>query len=156
MALPLDSPFNEFNAGRSEEFKGEMVHLYVQQALARYPGLAETAKFRSFAQAGLDNMIMTITAWCLSGRIPTRTEDETVRWPDGWWEMLKDSHAPAWLLRRWPVRYAEKVIVTNTHHYFVCPHVNVPAHGRDKTVHIQFMATGSPLAERMSHNEPHY
>ena len=27
------------------------------------------------------------------------------KWPDGWWQAVKDRFAPAWFLRRWPVRW---------------------------------------------------
>lgn len=37
---------------------------------------------------------------------------ETVKaeWPADWWEALKARFAPAWFLRRWPVRYERRVL----------------------------------------------
>lgn len=31
----------------------------------------------------------------------------TVRVPENWWEHLKKDHAPAWFLKRWPIKWHE-------------------------------------------------
>jgi hypothetical protein len=136
---------------RMEMFEGEPVHLYVQRALSRYPAISQNAEFRHVLTQSVDELILTLTTWCASGRIPSRKETETVRWPDGPWEAFKQKYMPRWFVTRCPVRMTEKIIETAVHHYFVCPHINVPAYGRGSQLHIQFMASGSPLAERMSH-----
>ena len=34
----------------------------------------------------------------------------TYRYPRDWWQMLKQSHAPYWFRKRWPVRTSEVII----------------------------------------------
>jgi hypothetical protein len=149
----MSSDANEFPDFRQEVFEGTTVDLYVQSALVQYPALAQNAKFRNhLLQQNVDQMVMTITTWCASGRIPTRSETETVRWPDGVWQMFKQQYMPHWFLSKFPVRFTEKEVEKTTYHYFVCPHIDTPAQGRDRLIHVKFMATGSPLAERIHTN----
>ena len=131
------------------EFNGVPVNLYVQRMMSKYPGLASHIQFKNYAMASVNEMVMQLTGWLASGTIPTRTETVSVSWPDGVWQTFKDRYMPHWFVRWFPVREQHKTIETSTHHYFVCPHVDVPTTGGDHLVHIKFMATGTPLAERM-------
>jgi len=125
------------------EFKAEKVYLYVKQALEPYSALRENSKFQAITAQTIDAMVLQIRTWCLSGRIPTRTESETVSWPDGVWQMFKHKFMPHWFIERFPVRMESREIETATHHYFVCPHLTTS----DRGMHIKFMATGTDMAQ---------
>jgi hypothetical protein len=120
----------------------ERVHVYARQYLSQFPGLAESAKFDVHASVIANQLVATITAWCMSGIIPSNEETETVSWPDGVWQTFKMNCLPQWFKRRFPVRMASRKITTVTNHYFVCPHLV----SEDKSRHLQFMVTGTPQA----------
>ena len=66
------------------------------------------------------------------------------RWPADWIEAVKERWAPAWFLRRWPVRYrtlsVHRVIPVN-----ICPHIAV----RENQRHLEFILYGpTTLDER--------
>jgi hypothetical protein len=69
-------------------------------------------------------LVLTIAATMLGRQ---RDETTTVRWPADWVQALKARFLPQRLLKRWPVRYAERVVATRV--VRVCPHMNVPQHG---------------------------
>jgi len=46
------------------------------------------------------------------------------QWPDGWWQAVRERWWPAWVLRRWPVKY-KTIDIDRTVTWHVCPHVNV-------------------------------
>lgn len=140
--------FDPYNKQELVMFNGEPVSVYVQKRLTRYPQISNTAEFKSYVDVVIDDMVAQITAWMAGGKIPTNQSTQRVTYPDGVWQMFKQQYMPHWFTRKFPVRNKEVVVTTATNHYFVCPHINVPA--RDSR-HIQFMATGSPIAEQMSH-----
>ena len=125
-----------------EVFEATQVHLYVSQALSDYPGLAKNVKFDAIRQAHIDNMVMRIITWCVSGRIDDLVSTETVEYPDGVWQTFKALHMPVWFIERFPVRMVKKVIEKNRSIYFVCPHLVTD----DRNLHVQFMATGTRQA----------
>lgn len=59
--------------------------------------------------------------------------------PYTWWDHFKRVYAPAWFLRRWPVRYRSIDLVTHetvtTVIRKICPHIHVPDNGRE---HFEF------------------
>jgi hypothetical protein len=127
---------------RIERFEGEAVHLYVQQALSDYPGLAAHANVRELRSQTIDALIFMLSTWCLSGRIPDRIDSECVSYPDGVWQMFKDRYMPYWFTQRWPVREKTVTVERTVNHYFVCPHLVTDPH----QLHVQFMATGTRQA----------
>jgi hypothetical protein len=133
-------------------FVGEIVRLYVNSELANYPALRDNANFTSYLSAKLSTMLMQITTWCASGKVPLRRDIERVEWPDGVWQMFKSKYLPHWFVLRFPVRMATREVERTIHTYFMCPHVNVPP---SNPLHIQFMSTGSHLAQRMSKEPQH-
>ena len=124
----------------------EKVLLVAHGILDDYPGLSGNTEVILRAQQTASELAMLMKSWCLAGRIPTRTEPETVRWPNGWWQMFKEHQTPQWFRRWFPVEYSEKVVEKTTHIYFVCPHVNP---GEDESLHYRFMVTGTPRAGEM-------
>lgn len=48
----------------------------------------------------------------------TRQKPYVVRYPETWWQMFKESYAPAWFKKHWPVRFKEiKMDVTLLYPY---------------------------------------
>lgn len=123
-------------------FDAEKVYLYVQKNLQPYSALSHNADFKAITAQTVDSMVLQIRTWCLSGRIPTRTESVTVTWPDGVWQTFKSKFMPQWFVDRFPVRKSQRVVETATHHYFVCPHLVSSPNGD----HVRFMATGTDMA----------
>ena len=137
---------------RVEAFTGELVHVYASKHLADYQGMASGLKIEEYLSPVIQEMVLILRGYCASGHLPMRTETVTVEWPITWWQAFKQAYFPSWLIKKFPVQMQERLIECSVHHYFVCPHVKVPTHGNGMNYHIQFMATGTPLAERMSHD----
>ena len=127
-------------------FTADKVGLYINQQFSDLPGIAESLKLEIHKDL-LGNMIAQMRAWIVSGRIPTNEQKKTVQWPDGCWQMFKETYAPLWFKKKFPVRWHTEEFTVQTNHYFVCPHLA----GDPTSRHIQFMAIGSPLAGEMRH-----
>jgi hypothetical protein len=55
-----------------------------------------------------------------------RQDKETAtlyEYPATAWDFIKEKYAPKWFLKRWPVRYESKKIVTWRESNFMCPHL---------------------------------
>ena len=129
-------------------FDCERVNLYAQTLLSEYPALANNLNYKEIRQANAEKLVTVLSSWCLSGRIPTRTESVTVEWPDGVWQTFKNQYMPYWFNRKFPVRMKRQVFDTAQHHYFVCPHLVTDK----RESHVRFMATGTRFARMF--NEP--
>ena len=127
-----------------EEFSADKVYLYVQEVLSDYPGLAANTKFSAIKDVHIQNLVMRLQTWCVAGRVPSREETETIEYPDGPWQALKEAYAPEWFKAKHPVRMKSIVTKRQTHHYFMCPHLQVD----DRNTHIRFMMTSAKSANR--------
>lgn len=56
------------------------------------------------------------------------------RWPQTWWDAVKERWFPVWAKRRWPVQY-EVIDIDEPLYSAVCPHVDVP----DKRPHLEWL-----------------
>lgn len=128
-----------------ETFQADKVYLYVQGVLSDFPGIAKNAKFEAVRQAQIDNMVMRIVTWCVSGRIEDTVTTHKVSYPDGAWQMFKEAHLPYWFKQRFPVRMKTVEVRESVSHYFVCPHLVTD---EDRS-HVQFMATGRHVARKL-------
>lgn len=64
-------------------------------------------------------------------------ERVTAQWPADWWQAVRERWAPAWWLKRHPVKYQR----IDRPVYNVCPHMNVPANQYGPTSrHVMFLA----------------
>lgn len=144
MAMPnFNDPMQPI---RLEEFVAQQVHVYAARALTDYPALEHNLEvLPPRLLHNCEDMVMQLRSWMLAGRVPTNEYTETVRWPDGVWQMFKHLHMPEWFKRRWPVRMAERHLAVTTNHYFVCPHLVTDPRER----HVHFMATGSDFGARV-------
>lgn len=144
----MSTEFPFLDPTRLETFDAERVSLYVKQMLTEYPGLAENSNLRAYRQAAIDGMVLQLTSWCVSGRIPDSFETEVVEFPDGVWQTFKAMHMPYWFTSKYPVRKIRREIKKTVNHYFVCPHLHTTSQGE----HIRFMATGTRVAGRMGND----
>jgi hypothetical protein len=146
MANVPDGLLPEFYDQAFEVFNAERVYLYVSGALSDYPALAKNAKFHAHRSVAVENMVMQITTWCVSGRIPDNVTTHKIRYPDGVWQMFKEKYMPHWFTERFPVREKVVEVKETVNHYFVCPHLVTDS----QNTHVQFMATGTRQAGRMN------
>ena len=140
-----EAPFYPGDGTAFEAFEAERVHLYVTNMLSDYPGLAASADLKAMRTHAVEATVLQMTAWCVAGRIPDSSYSETIEWPDGVWQMFKSKFMPHWLVRRWPVRMHQVEVTKTVNHYFVCPHLVTDPQSR----HVQFMATGTRIAQWM-------
>jgi len=66
------------------------------------------------------------------------------RFPATWWEHLKKTHFPAWLLARFPVKYALVAYEYETE-IRLCPHANIA--WPDGACHLDFLTYNDPIGE---------
>jgi hypothetical protein len=124
------------------QFEAQRIFLHATKAISDYPALCKNADFKAVVDHSTTGLVLQMRSWCLSGRIPTRTEEKTVHWPSGVWQMFKHKFMPQWFTDRFPVLYESQTLTIETHHYFVCPHLVT----EDKGYHVRFMATGTDMA----------
>jgi len=83
-----------------------VMNTYVNEAMA-----ADFAEPTEVNMSVLDNwaseMITVQVKQAVYGR---QAGKWTYRYPRDWWQMLKQSHAPYWFRKRWPVRTSEVVV----------------------------------------------
>ncbi len=123
------------------KFEADKIFLYALQSMSDYPGLQQNAHL-DIVKDTFGNLVLQMRTWCLAGRIPTRVENKTIRWPDGVWQTFKKKFMPRWFVDRFPVKWESVDVPIETHHYFVCPHIVTGDHAQ----HVQFMATGTEMA----------
>jgi hypothetical protein len=70
----------------------------------------------------IDTLFLSLRSWILAGKHAEQWCE--ISYPETWWEHVKHDLAPAWFLRRWPVKYKIERVRTHgeTH---VCPHADV-------------------------------
>lgn len=123
-------------------FIAEKICIYIRSKLTDYPGLAETVRFDVVSSPAIRHMIATIQGWMLAGRVPFEAHYDTIKWPDGVWQMFKDKYLPHWFKEKFPVRWHEERIKISSSVVFACPHLS----SDDRNMHVQFMATGTDMA----------
>jgi len=79
--------------------------------------------------------IVTLRGWMLGRKIPTMKETRFHEYPDGAWQIFKQTHFPQWLLKHFPVRLKRFEYVHTTNEYSICPHIQTES--RDP--HLHFM-----------------
>lgn len=61
----------------------------------------------------------------------------TAKWPADWWQAVRERWAPAWWLKRHPVKYEQ----IDRPVYNICPHLNVPENRyAPRSRHVMFLA----------------
>lgn len=91
----------------------------------------------AYADIAADALVCFLQA-TLAGK---RISDDVVeaKYPDGWWQAVRERWAPAWWLRRWPVRY--RTIAVRGQVYRICPHMAVPE-GTGNHYHVKYLEEG--------------
>lgn len=73
-----------------------------------------------------DQLTFRLTTLILAHQIVADTRTFTVPQPATWWQHLKHAHAPAWMLRRRPVRYRDTQVDVSFTRWATYPHAGVP------------------------------
>lgn len=70
----------------------------------------------------------------------TSTEKDWIGLPATWFEMLKEAYAPAWFIKRYPVRKIrhEFTVNTITNTTNICPHLDIDSHDQQH-VHVAWL-----------------
>lgn len=77
-------------------------------------------------------LVMQLEHRMLRG-VPLEHRDSvTVSWPADWWQAVKERWFPRWLLAKYPVKYAFRVVPTTTVEHRYCPHIRTPPGDGDK------------------------
>jgi hypothetical protein len=113
-----------------ETHTAELVKVAAQVYLDRY--MIRNAAPVMFEMIG-EQLAARIVTHVLRGPVIQETRTP-VCVPASWWEALKQEYAPAWFLRRWPVRVRE-IGVSTTAVYNTCPHIAV----NRNAPHINFL-----------------
>jgi hypothetical protein len=111
-----------------------------------YPPIGENSQLRlrelSYA---VDELLMMVNTWILDGHKVDRLENTEIDFPATWWDFWKQSHAPKWMLKRWPVKLKTTKVTKHIHQHYVCPHINMKD---DSHIHIAWMYESSGQKER--------
>lgn len=67
--------------------------------------------------------------------MPKETIEIHLKYPEGWWQALRERWLPSWWLKRWPIVYV-RVDITEKRYGPVCPHLA----GVRNDEHLQWMA----------------
>jgi hypothetical protein len=106
----------------------EKIHVNCRMELAKdFPGPAMNMTVKVDDMVA-DHFVYRFRAY-LAGMA---AEEEVIRYPETWVDALKLAHAPAWVLRRWPVRYTTRCV---KRYQTVCPHVALDDHSK----HIHYL-----------------
>jgi len=82
------------------------------------------------------SIIKRLTIYLWGNKVNSEEHDDIVHtYPATMWEELKRDFWPAWLKRKFPVRYSKDITHHTSIHYHVCPHLN---HKVDHD-HLSFM-----------------
>lgn len=77
------------------------------------------SKLDSWRDEIMDSLVCELRAYL------TKRADKplmrTIRWPETWWDHLKEAKAPEWFNKRWPVEYHEEEVIAEPI-LRVCPH----------------------------------
>lgn len=119
----------------------ERVHIYLSM-VSSTPMYLQEPQVRVQELANLaDQMAYTLSGWLIGNKFPERSEFETIEYPDGPWEMLKERYAPAWVLEKWPIKMKVVRYENARYRYNICPHWNENYSGiGGKHIHYAFMA----------------
>jgi hypothetical protein len=119
----------------SHEVVTEMLHVSFHNILPDYPLIRDNARIRVFEQA-VGGAVIQVQSWILDAhKSDVRIERREIEFPATPWEFFKQSYAPAWFLKRWPVKTKTTTYDWSEHHHFVCPHVKV----EDRGEHFKWM-----------------
>lgn len=110
----------------------------IQFKIAMYmsPGLLKCMEVNEAHKYLTNELAVQIKFFLLGNEVHTEEFDDTViTYPATMWEDLKESIAPRWFLRKFPVRYSRDVTHRTVKHFKVCPHLDIP----DQDTHIRFL-----------------
>jgi hypothetical protein len=99
MALPLDFDRPVFEQVALERY-------LVAATAGISPRFAEEMKVGVHRSPVMDSLVFTLTQAIWGLKVGERLK----QYPADWWEAVKERFAPAWMKKRWPVKYAYLMI----------------------------------------------
>lgn len=92
----------------------------------------------------IERIVFDLRTYIMS--MPKQRIEVHRRWPADWWQAFKERWFPAWLLRRYPVKY-ERIDIDQQIYGNICPHTILEPGAR----HLEFMTRSlEPLARNHS------
>jgi hypothetical protein len=104
----------------------QIFEVAVSQMLSRedMEGLASRLRLEEHMDREMRRLIWTLRA-SVCGKDKVDTYYKYFRWPENWWEAVKERWFPEFLLRRHPVKYHNETVVSSYHHTKLCPHLSL-------------------------------
>lgn len=84
---------------RAQQYRSQIA--INERSLVTCRQLAEISEYRDHAK---QRLVMELRAFIYGKDHPKK---HIIRYPETWWEAVKERFAPAWFRDRWPVRYTE-------------------------------------------------
>jgi hypothetical protein len=124
----------------AEKVLMEQVHMSLYQTTREPPIFLHGPQVRIQQLAHTaEEIVVMLRGWMVGNKFPDRSEFAEFSFPAGWWEALKQAHAPKWFLARWPVKMSVHRFECAHYRYHVCPHW-AEDFSRDKMPHVSFLA----------------
>jgi hypothetical protein len=115
----------------------DKLRIAFQERLNAYPAVAASMSVAAEMDYRFaDRMVYTITAFLANIHKQNKAKTTLYTYPSTPWEFYKKMYAPAWFLKRWPVKYTSEDVVTWTEKNFMCPHLVFPP---DDSKHILWL-----------------
>ena len=112
----------------------EKIKFSIQQMVGS--ALMEDMRYDSIDDVATKSIIRQLTFYLWGNKVNEEEYDDAVNvYPATMWEELKCDFWPAWLKRKFPVRYSRDITHHTSKHYHVCPHLN----HKDDRKHLDFM-----------------
>jgi hypothetical protein len=133
----LNDPGSEFlNPDRMfREIVAEKIQLASQICISGE--CLRDARLDLLADHAANQLVLRLSAYVVG--LPTERISVHRQWPADWVQAFKERWFPAFLLRRWPVRY-ERLDVDEPRFGAVCPHLKTADH----SAHLRFLVEHRP------------
>lgn len=127
------------------EHYAQILKFQLEQAISA--STLKSCRSDAFFKDAINCLVVQLQAdiLALDGQTETTHTDHklvTIKYPATWLQHFKKQFAPAWFLRRWPVRLIEQHIGTIHYHQTtikrLCPHLKVP----ENHAHYHFLVHG--------------
>jgi hypothetical protein len=115
----------------------DVINFRVEERLSELELRCSNVRLDAHHDMALRHLVFALDAWAAAGqKVEVYVHETTVRWPATWWQHFKQAWFPRWLLRRFPVVTATRVVKTKVVTAVnVCPHLTVDPERR----HVEFL-----------------
>jgi|ERR1700739_449089 len=119
-----------------------------RQVREEFPLVADNLRMSSWEDRCTRDLVISLRSFLLEGHKEVRTDTRVLKTPSNPWQLFKEMYMPEWFVKRWPVTYITQDVPVATHHYFMCPHMNVPP---DRPEHLYWLMDGFDYNKRLPH-----